>query len=190
MYALAYVTYLMSKRAVSPISRLANVIEHFDFNNRDATELNLTGVEGSENSETQILIEALDHFVERSRDSIDRERNFTRYASHELRTPLAVIQGSVSSLELLELDGPSGRAVSRIKRTCKNMGDLINTLLLLAREQKSTDNNNITQINQLLDRILKEQQQLHPSTGLTSRINHQASLNVNAPESVLSLIHI
>ncbi len=188
MYALAYVAYLMSKRAVSPISRLANVIENFDFNNRDATELNLTGVEGSESSETQILIEALDHFVERSRASIDRERNFTRYASHELRTPLAVIQGSVSSLELLQLDGPSGRAVSRIKRTCKHMGDLINTLLLLAREQKNTDSNSATQINDLLDQLLKQQQELHPSNTVLSRIDHQNRLEINAPESVLAIV--
>jgi signal transduction histidine kinase len=188
MYALAYITYLMSKRAVSPITRLASVIEHFDFNSRDATELNLTGVEGSENSETQILIEALDHFVERSRASIDRERNFTRYASHELRTPLAVIQGSVSSLELLKLDGPSGRAVSRIKRTCKHMGDLINTLLLLAREQKHSAADSHTQVNDLLEQLLKQQQELHPSDKLVSQIKHDSRLTVNAPESVLAIV--
>lgn len=188
MYALAYMTYLLSKRAVSPITRLASVIERFDFNRRDATELNLTGVEGSESSETQILVEALDHFVERSRASIDRERNFTRYASHELRTPLAVIQGSVSSLELLNLDGPSGRAVSRIKRTCKHMGALINTLLLLAREQKDTDTSSSTNLNDLLDQLLKQQLELHPASALTTTIHHENTVIVNAPESVLAIV--
>jgi signal transduction histidine kinase len=188
MYALAYVTYLLSKRAVSPISRLANVIENFDFNSRDATELNLTGVEGSESSETQILVEALNHFVERSRASIERERNFTRYASHELRTPLAVIQGSVSSLELLHLDGPSGRAVARIKRTSKHMGDLINTLLLLAREQKNTDTDHATQINELIDQLVRQQRELHSNEALDTRVAHNNSLTVNAPESVLAIV--
>ena len=139
MYGFAFFAYVLSKQAVSPITRLASVIENFDLNKRDANELNLASLDQSSNSETEILANALDHFVQRSSASIERERNFTRYASHELRTPLAVIQGSASSLELLELDGAPARAVQRIKRTSRQMGDLLNTLLILAREEKSSD---------------------------------------------------
>ena len=102
MYGLAYMTYSVTKRAVSPLSQLASSIENFDFGRRNSSELDLDSLTQSSNSETRILTEAIQHFVNRSQASIERERNFTRYASHELRTPLAVIQGSVSSLELLE----------------------------------------------------------------------------------------
>ena len=190
MYGFAFFAYVLSKQAVSPITRLASVIENFDFNKRDANELNLASLEQSSNSETEILANALDHFVQRSSASIERERNFTRYASHELRTPLAVIQGSVSSLELLELDGAPARAVQRIKRTSSQMGDLLNTLLLLAREEKDSDSNSASplNVNDLADTLLAQVSAVHSDKNNSSNITHRGQLTVKAPESVLSIV--
>ena len=190
MYGFAFFAYVLSKQAVSPITRLASVIENFDFNKRDANELNLASLEQSSNSETEILANALDHFVQRSSASIERERNFTRYASHELRTPLAVIQGSVSSLELLELDGAPARAVQRIKRTSSQMGDLLNTLLLLAREEKDSDSNSAAplNVNDLADTLLAQVSAVHSDKNNSSNISHRGQLIVKAPESVLSIV--
>ncbi len=190
MYSFAFLTYLLSKQAVSPITRLASVIETFDFNKRDATELNLANLERSTNSETGILVEALDHFVERSQASIDRERNFTRFASHELRTPLAVIQGSASSLELLDLEGAPARAVQRIKRTSKQMGDLLNALLLLAREEGEADTENCSavNVNDLIDTLAAPLSTLYVDKANTVEIEHREQLSVKAPESVLSIV--
>jgi len=190
MYGFAFFAYVLSKRAVSPITRLASVIERFDFNKRAANELNLASLEQSSNSETEILANALDHFVQRSSASIERERNFTRYASHELRTPLAVIQGSVSSLELLELDGAPARAVQRIKRTSHQMGDLISTLLLLAREEKDFDSDRATpvNVNDLADTLLAQHVAVHSDQNNKSDITHRGKLLVKAPESVLSIV--
>ena len=190
MYGFAFFAYVLSKQAVSPITRLASVIENFDFNKRDANELNLASLEQSSNSETEILANALDHFVQRSSASIERERNFTRYASHELRTPLAVIQGSVSSLELLELDGAPARAVQRIKRTSSQMGDLLNTLLLLAREEKVSDSNSAAplNVNDLADTLLAQVSAVHSDKNNSSNISHRGQLTVKAPESVLSIV--
>ena len=190
MYGFAFFAYVLSKQAVSPITRLASVIENFDFNKRDANELNLASLEQSSNSETEILANALDHFVQRSSASIERERNFTRYASHELRTPLAVIQGSVSSLELLELDGAPARAVQRIKRTSSQMGDLLNTLLLLARGEKDSDSNSAAplNVNDLADTLLAQVSAVHSDKNNSSNISHRGQLTVKAPESVLSIV--
>ena len=190
MYGFAFLTYLLTKQAVSPITRLASVIETFDFSKRDATELNLASVKPSANSETTILVEALDHFVQRSQASIERERNFTRFASHELRTPLAVILGSVSSLELLSLDGAPARAVQRIKRTSRQMGDLLNTLLLLAREESDSDaeNHNQINVNDLVESLVVPLKNMHSDKMNNIEVVHHNSLLVRAPESVLSIV--
>ena len=188
MYGLAYMTYQLSKRAVSPLSQLANSIENFDFGRRDANELDLQALSQSGSPETRILVDAIDHFVERSTASIDRERNFTRYASHELRTPLAVIQGSVSTLELLNLEGAPARAVERIKRTCKSMGDLLAALLMLAREQREDDEDYATDVNALLAGLLTQIRETQKESGVTMRLQEHASLIVNAPESVLNIV--
>ena len=188
MYGLAYMTYSVTKRAVSPLSQLASSIENFDFGRRNSSELDLDSLTQSSNSETRILTEAIQHFVNRSQASIERERNFTRYASHELRTPLAVIQGSVSSLELLELEGAPARAVSRIKRTCKSMGDLLGTLLLLAREEREPDEDVQTDIHALLQTLVRQADAVRPDNGVSITLNENSTLLVNAPESILSIV--
>lgn len=188
MYGLAYMTYSLTKRAISPLSQLANSIENFDFGSRNSNELDLDNLTQSSSSETRILTQAIQHFVNRSQASIERERNFTRYASHELRTPLAVIQGSVSSLELLELEGAPARAVSRIKRTCKSMGDLLGTLLLLAREQREPDEDVQTDIHALLQTLILQTESVRSNDSVPISLTANASLSVNAPESILSIV--
>lgn len=188
MYGLAYMTYSVTKRAVSPLSQLASSIENFDFGRRNSNELDIADLTQSSNSETRILTEAIQHFVNRSQASIERERNFTRYASHELRTPLAVIQGSVSSLELLELEGAPARAVSRIKRTCKSMGDLLGTLLLLAREEREPEEDVQTDIQALLQTLITQADAVRSDKSVSITLNANSSLLVNAPESILSIV--
>jgi len=190
MYGFAFLAYLLSKEAVSPITRLANVIERFDFSKHEANELNLASLDQSSNSETEILAKALNHFVQRSSASIERERNFTRFASHELRTPLAVIQGSASSLELLELEGAPARAVQRIKRTSRQMGDLLNTLLLLAREENEIESESSTplNVNDLVDTLVAQLGSVHSDKGNESNVTHRQQLYVRAPESLLSIV--
>ncbi|WP_226661443.1 sensor histidine kinase [Microbulbifer aggregans] len=81
------------------------------------------------------LAEAFDSTFERLQRSLDRERLFTGDVSHELRTPLMVIG---TSCELLEqspgLDGKQRVQVDRISRATREMMELVETLLLLARE--------------------------------------------------------
>lgn len=188
MYAFAYMTYYLTKQAISPLSQLANSIESFDFDAQDANELDLHNLSQSSTSETRILAYAIQQFVNRSHASIERERNFTRYASHELRTPLAVIQGSISSLELLGLDGAPARAIERIKRTCKSMGDLLGALLLLAREQQETEVDGSTDVYKLLATLVTQVQNVHKNSSIKICLTSNAQLLVNAPESVLSIV--
>ena len=188
MYGFAYMTYYATKQAISPLSQLAGAIEQFNFGGQDANKLDLNYLSNSSSSETRILADAIQHFVNRSHASIERERNFTRYASHELRTPLAVIQGSVSSLEILELDGAPGRAVERIKRTCKSMGDLLGTLLLLAREQREPEEHASTDVSELLTTMVRQVNDVRTDQTVDICLNLNAELSLNAPESVVSIV--
>ncbi len=188
MYALAYLTYVLSKRAVSPIAKLAETIENFDFSARDANELDLNKFTGPHNSETLVLADALQHFIERTNDSIERERNFARYASHELRTPLAVIDGSISSLSLLDLEEKPARAVERIKRASRHMLDLTSTLLLLARDKRSGEHLTEVAIPVVVDDLLLEISQVVPTDDLTINHNKTCPLTVYASEASLRIV--
>ncbi len=188
MYALAYLTYQLSKRAVSPIAKLADTIEHFDFNARDAAELDLSKFSGPHNSETLVLADALQHFIERTNESLERERNFARYASHELRTPLAVIDGSVSSLALLDLQEKPARAVERIKRASRHMLDLTSTLLLLARDQKNGDHLTNLSVNSVIEDLISEINAVVPTDNILITHHRNHDLHILASEASLRIV--
>lgn len=188
VYGLTYMTYVLTRRAVSPISRLAELIEKFDFNARDASELDLGHFSGSHNSETQVLVDALQHFIERTNESLERERNFARYASHELRTPVAVIQGSIASLDLLELDGSPKRAVNRIQRASRHMGDLINTLLQLARNTVEKQDGVYTDVNTLVADLVAEVLETLDKPKVSLKLHDSVQLQVESQEASLRIV--
>jgi hypothetical protein len=86
------------------------------------------------------LVTAFNDYHGRFTDMIEREKEFTGNVSHELRTPLTAIK---TSSELLEQDAsmsPKSRArLWQINRAADNMIELINALLLLAREESTVD---------------------------------------------------
>lgn len=188
VYGLTYMTYVLARRAVSPITKLAELIEKFDFNTRDASELGLGHFSGSHNSETQVLVDALQHFIERTNESLERERNFARYASHELRTPVAVIQGSVASLDLLELDGSPKRAVNRIQRASRHMGDLINTLLHLARNTVEKQDGVYTNVNALVTDLVAEALETLDKPNVSLKLHDSVQLQVASQEATLRIV--
>ena len=88
------------------------------------------------NDEVGQLAAAFDDALGMLRHALKREQLFTSDVSHELRTPLMVL---ASSCELLQ-ENPSldtrGRAqVQRVARASEEMRELVQTFLLLARDQ-------------------------------------------------------
>ena len=92
IYLFAWLSYRQSKDAISPVIKLARIVEKFDFRSQSLAQLDLNDLRQTSDSDVIKLIDALDHFTERMEQFIKREKNFTRDASHELRTPLAVIK--------------------------------------------------------------------------------------------------
>lgn len=82
--------------------------------------------------EVGVIARAFDRFMYRLDGFVERERSFTADASHELRTPLAVIQGA---LEVLQQDErfAASPPLTRIERASRQMAELIESLLFLAR---------------------------------------------------------
>lgn len=82
------------------------------------------------------LAMALDDYQNRIRRMLQREQEFTANISHELRTPITTI---LTSCELLEAEpGLSDKVRLRIKRiesATTRMGEQLQALLFLAREQ-------------------------------------------------------
>jgi len=138
IYVIAWVTYRLSRRAISPVSWLADVVQRWDVRQPNVAELTPAALPIDVEGEVLVLANALHEFACRIARLVERERNFTRDASHELRTPLTVIR---MACDVMEADGELGpvasRSLQRIKGAARDMEALIEAFLMLAREAET-----------------------------------------------------
>jgi len=188
IYFLTWLGYVSSRRAVSPLVRLARQVEDFDFSSGDTRQLQLDRVAAGADTDTLTLIRAFRDFADRLDAFIERERNFTRNASHELRTPLAVLQ---ANLELLEQQhNPEQRQVieQRMRRTVSDMQGLIEALLLLARERESRLSWQPVDVNSVVERSMCKAREAYGKDSVDHRLVNHAQLRLRAPEQLLTIV--
>lgn len=137
MYGMLFIAHRWSQQALSPIVALAKRLESVNFERSGKIDLDLESLPDTANDEVAAMIEAVEQFTGRLDAAIERERVFTRDAGHELRTPVAVFKGSLDLLEQRD-DRPEFEkaALKRMRRTVVDMETLLETLLLLAREEE------------------------------------------------------
>lgn len=187
LYGLAYLTYRQAKHAISPILKLANEMRHYDVNQAE-TQLDSNTPQWNADDETYVLVDAINTFIHRVKELVERERNFTRYASHELRTPLSVIKGSVANLEQ-QSDSPNTiRHISRIKETVADMEQLIDALLELAKDTKHDPTQEDLQLNDLIELLVEKHVAQNPESELEIRVHHKGLLQAHCAQKLPSIL--
>ncbi|MBT8768790.1 sensor histidine kinase [Metapseudomonas boanensis] len=133
----ALLGWLLARKVIEPVVRLARQVRHRD------QLLGLAPPLAPDYADDEVgqLARAFDDTLGRLHEVLTRERLFTSDVSHELRTPLMVL---ASSCELLEenphLDPRAQAQVQRIARATQEMRDLVQTFLMLARAQREEIN--------------------------------------------------
>jgi len=137
-------------RVISPVAELARRVGRL-------------GPEGSPgpladnfpDDEVGELARDFDAYLQRLAAFIERERAFTSDVSHELRTPLAVISGATEVLLADEgLDEARRQRVERIARSVQEISELIDALLLLARENRDQPATGACDVGDLLEQVI------------------------------------
>jgi signal transduction histidine kinase len=189
IYLFAWLSYRQSRNAISPVIKLAYIVEQFDFRRQSLAQLDLNELRRTSDSDVIKLIDALDHFTERLEQFIQREKNFTRDASHELRTPLAVIKSSLALLQKRSDFLPNeNQSIARIDHTLRDMESLIETLLLLAREESSPLPEEDVLINDLLIMLMEQINQAIGNDKVSLEIEQNCLLLIPAAEKVLAIL--
>jgi signal transduction histidine kinase len=189
IYGLSFAAYRMSQRAVSPIVRLADYLESYDFSANRRLDLDLDNLQAMADAEVASMIDAVGHFTERLNAFVERERVFTRDAGHELRTPVAVFKGN---LELLEQnrDRPAHelKALRRMRRTVEDMESLLQTLLMLAREEEIATPGVDVDVNQIVAHELDLVRDTAEKAGNQLELHEHATLTLRAPLKVVEIV--
>ena len=102
----------------------------------------------SDHDELYILSDTINKLLDRVKNTIDREKQFTSDASHELRTPLSIIKGTLEVLirkprNYEEYKEKINFCISEVDR----INDLVDQLLLLARFENQRLSLSIEYIN-------------------------------------------
>lgn len=189
IYLSSWIAYRFSSQAVSPIIQLAKDVEQLDPSSEEFSKTIKQNLSYSQNREVRSLADALFGLTERIAQFLERERNFTRDASHELRSPITVIK--MASELLLNEDGlneKSRKQVERIQRNANDMEELIETLLVLARESDHLLSSENISVNDIVREEIERAESLLNDKNINITINENQKLIVKAPDKVLSVM--
>lgn len=188
LYLLAWLAYRQSHKAVSPLVTLAKAVENVDFSERDWIDIELDDLRDNPGLEVSTLVHAMDSFADKLSDYIERERNFTRDVSHELRTPIAVLRGSLELIERKYTSAGSDEKLQRMYRTLVDMEALIETLLLLARNQDADMQESALIVNDLLEQEVDMMRNIHKDKPISIDVEEAGILELEGPERVLRIL--
>ncbi len=160
--ALAVLTFVIAsygmRRIVGPLSGLAARIGDL----RPEVAGQRVAPEKGATAELVVIADAVNDYLARNEQFVERERVFVGSASHELRTPVAVIAGAADlALEQDDVPTPVRAQIQRIQRTARGVEQLITLLLVLARDPlrlaKESDRFNL---DELLPHIVDDHRHL------------------------------
>ena len=133
---------------------------------------------------TDELIEfsmTFNRMMDRIERAYDKQKQFVSDASHELRTPIAVIQGYARMLDRWGKDDKEilHESIEAINKESKNMQDLVDKLLFIARNDKNTmvlimDKFNMSE---LMEEMVRDTQMLETKHSIESQIESDIFVN-------------
>ena len=138
-----FTSRLISNITIRPITKIANRVSEIHAGNLNRR------VEPQENGdELETLSLAINDFLDRIDEALQREKQFTADASHQLRTPLAVMKGNLEVLLRKKRSEETYKEEIR-KAILKidEMTDAVEKLLILARLNKHNTHLNFEDID-------------------------------------------
>ena len=137
--------------------------------------------------EIAVIADALNDYLQRNAQFVERERAFIDSASHELRTPIAVIAGAAELASAQSEMTPSARQqLSRIRRSAQHIEHLIALLLVLAKDPlRLKDASDKIVLDELLPDIVEDHRVMAERKGLLLKLEPMPHCEVIAPMPVL-----
>lgn len=177
----------IARRVIEPVTTLSAEVERME--RHAATGLPVTPLAEFGDDEIGALARRFQRYQARLDEFLRRERAFTADASHELRTPLAVIRAASENLLASPRLSPDlAVRVQRIERAAIDMSELLDLLLMLAREQGSEVPTEHTDVGALTQRLIARELDMARDRHVDIRLESGAAPRLAAPEAACALI--
>lgn len=181
--------WLAARREWSPVDHLVSVLRGWDERKPDLSRWEQDRMPRRSTSDLRELAKGMGQFATRIADYNQREREFTRDASHELRSPLTVIKMSADMLSDEPALGEFGqRSVQRIKRASREMGALVEALLILARESDNGLSMEDFVVNEVIRRELDDARDLLHGRPIELQLEEPARFALHGSPQVFSVL--
>ncbi|MCS4234672.1 HAMP domain-containing sensor histidine kinase [Stenotrophomonas sp. BIGb0135] len=181
------VTVLMASfgvsRLVRPLSSLATRIDHL----KPGVPGQRVVVDPRGSSELYVIADAVNDYLARNEQFVERERAFITTTSHELRTPIAVITGAAElALGQPALPDRARVQMQRVHRTAQGVEQLIQLLLVLARDPaRLVALGERIALQQLVPDIIEDHRHLMGDKDLRIEVDGLAPVEIFAPLGVV-----
>jgi signal transduction histidine kinase len=179
-----WIGWLTSRKVIAPVSHLAELVNKADPDNLP-TDLARYFYQ----DEVGVLAGALGQSMQRVKDFVDREHQFTRDVSHELRTPVTVIKGAVELLKR-QFTGEKKsvqRPLERIERSVTKMEAIIETLLWLSREEAALNRGPVFDVLPAVREVIEQNQYLIVDKPLEIELITQVDLQLTVPPPLFQI---
>jgi len=177
--------FWLFRKFLLPISKLADEVAGIDPNDRS-----FRIGDKYRGYEVELIVRSIDQFLDRLDEYIEREQSFTAAASHELRTPLSVITTATDLLEQKGITDAQKPVVDRIKESSRDMGNVIEALLLFARNPHETITKTLPEVklHRKLLSILKKYEKSASIKKLALQFKCKARINVRISDTHLEIV--
>lgn len=188
LYCSAWFAFGLARKAVSPVVRLARLVQDINVETPDLAAFDTSAQANSADDEIAHLSHALWHLMGRVDQLIERERNFTREASHELRSPLTVIRMAADNLLGRPLDDGARGMVEKIRAASQDMVESTEALLLLAGEHEGVLATQCVNVNQVLRQELARCRMIYEAKQLAFQLDESVTLEIDAAPRLLAIV--
>lgn len=179
--------WLIARRTTEPLSRLVDAVTAIKPGQLPESHA-LQQAGSARDDEVGILSQSLDAMVQRVRDFVEREQEFTRDVSHELRTPLSVIRSAGERLATQPGLNPEIQSqLAAIRVSTSRLEQVVGTLLGLAREANPATAVSVDLLP-VLEEVIVEQANWHDDPKLDLQIEVDANAQVALERGVLHVL--
>lgn len=155
--------------SLNELQKLTNKINLENFN---------TNFKESEFYEFQQVIISYNNMLKRLKEQTQNQIDFVNNASHELKTPIFVISGYVNMIKRWGLSNKElvEESLEAISEETKNMTNLVNKLLFLAKDESNNIKREDFDLKELIELIIRDLKILYPQQEIELDMEGEASI--------------